>query len=286
MNSGVRSKPFQLLIIGVLAWPTLSSAQHLNTGALGTNQDSQLIFANAEAFVQQSGYVGKLIYTNAGTYGSYYGFGLNPTVLPATVANGGPVANAPALGSFIKMRIESVTGPTNGSFAFWDTGATNPTVVATVGDSGPSPLFALSDTHVNAGLPGADPFGHIHGRRFTLSKMGNYTVGFRVFDTSTNGANNGPIHRPSDVLYIDLTTSVSLAMKSLQRINGHSLITFHQGGITNVVVESAPTPVAEAWTAVAGPFTDAPFGPNSTTTILDTNSPMDHRIYRLRGTAP
>src|SRR5690349_13339175 len=128
MNFIVRPHLFALLAV-IHLWPRSSPAQHLNTGAVGTNQDSQLIFANAEAFVQQSGYVGKLIYTNAGTYGSYYGFGLSPTVLPATVANGGPVSNAPALGAFIGMRIESITGPTNGSFAFWDTGATNPTVV-------------------------------------------------------------------------------------------------------------------------------------------------------------
>ena len=286
MNSFVRSEFVWLLPLTLSLWPGAASAQHLNTGALGTNQGSQLIFANAEAFVQQSGYVGKLIYTNAGTYGGYYGFGLNPTVLPATIANGGPVSNAPALGSFIQMRIESIAGPTNGAFAFWDTGATNPTVVATVGDSEPSPFFALSDAHGNAGLPGADPFGHIHGRRFTLNKTGNYTVGIRVFDTSTNGVNNEPIHRPSDVLYVDLTTSVSLAMKGLQRTNGHSLVTFHQGGITNVVVESASTPVSDAWTVVAGPFTNAPFGSSSTTTVLDTNSPADRRIYRLRGVAP
>jgi hypothetical protein len=284
----IPSQVLRPLLAGMAAFVLASPVpgQHLNVGALGTSQDTSLIFANGDAFVRESGYVGRMIYTNGGTYRGYYGIGLSPTALPATVANGGPVSNAPALGSFVRLRIESVTGPANGSFAFWDTGATAPSVVSTVGDAEPSALFALSDARGGAGLPGGDPFGHIHGRRFTVNKAGTYTVGFRAFDSSTNGTGYGPIHRPTDVLQIQFTTAVSLAMKGLIRTNGNSLLTFHQGGLTNVFVEAASELNSSHWTVIAGPYTNAPFGSNSTTTLLETDVPADRRIYRLRGVAP
>ena len=45
---------------------------------------------------------------------------------------------------------------------------------------------------------GGDPFGHIHGRRFSVTKSGLYRVGFRVLDVSTNGPAGGPIHTASE----------------------------------------------------------------------------------------
>src|SRR5881394_668568 len=158
-----------LIAVLALVLAVSSRAQHLNAGAFGTNQDAQLMFANGFEFVNISGYVGTCIYTNGGTYAGYYGIGLNPTVLPATVANGGPVVGAPALGSFIKMRLESVVGPEGGAFGFWDVGATSPSVSVTNGGT-PSAMFSLSSTATGAGPPGGDPYGHIHGRRFTVNK--------------------------------------------------------------------------------------------------------------------
>lgn len=60
-------------------------------------------------------------------------------------------------------------------------------------------LFPLSESD---GSPESDPYGHIHGRRFTATKPGVYTAWFRAFDTSVNGANGGPIHAPSEALPI------------------------------------------------------------------------------------
>lgn len=274
-----------MLVTAVLAGST-AYAQHLNTAALGTNQGAQLVFANAAAFILESGFVGKCVYTNGGTYAGQYGIGLSPTVLPRTVANGGPVANAPALGSFIQMRFESVTGPEGGAFSLWDRGATSPSVTLAVGAPTASVMFALSDPLLGAGAPAADPFGHIHGRRFTANKAGSYTVGFKVFDTSTNGTESGPIHTPSDVLHVKFSTEVALGMKRAQRTNGVTVLTIHQGGITNVFVEASPVLDSNSWTVIAGPFTNAPFGPVSTTTVTDTNLEGSAQFYRLRGVAP
>jgi hypothetical protein len=60
----------------------------------------------------------------------------------------------------------------------------------------------LSDASLGGGQPGADPFGHIHGRRFTADKAGVYTVGFKAYDISTNGTAGSPIHTAAEILDI------------------------------------------------------------------------------------
>ena len=176
---------------------------HLNAGALGTNQNDQLYFANGNVFAATSGYVQTMSLSNSGTYAGYYNSGPSFTALPQTVANGGPVPDATAFGSFIQMRLESVTGPAGGTFGFWEEDATTPTISLAVGASSPSALWALSDASLGAGQPGADPFGHLHGRRFTVDVEGDYTIGFRLFDTSTNGLAGGPIHAVSDIFLLN-----------------------------------------------------------------------------------
>ena len=70
--------------------------------------------------------------------------------------------------------------------------------------------FDLSDKGRGAGVNGGDPFGHLHSRRFGVTKPGRYTVGFRAVDVSTNGQNGGPIHRPSDILAINFESLTSI----------------------------------------------------------------------------
>lgn len=175
---------------------------HLNAGARGTNQGDALYFANGDIFAESSGYVKELVYAESGPYAGYYEGGISLTALPQTVANGGPTANAPALGSFIQVRLESVAGPAGGTFGFWDADAPSPTWSISVNNPVPSALIPLSDASLGAGQPGADPFGHLHGRRFTTDVLGDYVIGFKLFDTSANGAGGGPIHDPSDTFLL------------------------------------------------------------------------------------
>ncbi len=176
---------------------------HLNAGAAGTSQSDALTFANGNIFAASSGYVKNLLYTNGGTYAGFFQGGITLTALATTTNNGGPVLNAPAPGSFIRTRIESVSGPAGGTFGFWEEGAASPTLSMTVGSLMPTALWDLSDAGLGAGQPGADPFGHHHGRRLTADMGGTYTVGFRLYDTSANGAGGGPIHTASDLLLIN-----------------------------------------------------------------------------------
>lgn len=194
-----------LVPCALLAGAHLLHAQHghLNAGALGTTQDSQLYFANGSAFAAASGYVQNMTLATSGTYAGYYNSGPTLTVLPQTIDNGGPAANAPAFGSFIQVQMVSVEGPAGSTFSFWDHEATAPSVSWTIGGTSSSALWNLSDPSLGAGHPGADPFGHIHGRRFTADALGTYTVGLRLVDSSVNGDGGGPIHTPSDVFYMN-----------------------------------------------------------------------------------
>ena len=170
---------------------------HLNAGAASTASGSQVVWANGSLFADASGYVGAMPKATSGVYMGYYNSGPTFTALPATIANGGPSGGASALGSFLEFSYTLVSAPEGGAFSFWDHGATAPTSSMTVGQT--SGLFALSGGEDNpaAGTVGADPYGHIHGRRFTADLPGDYVVAFQAFDTSANGAGGGPIHTPS-----------------------------------------------------------------------------------------
>lgn len=191
-----------LLLLGgaLFALPLASQAQHghLNAGAAGHNQDDPLIWANGADFIASSGYIKTLTFTNEGRFAGYHEGGITPTALPTTANNGGPDPQASAPGSLLQFSIVKATGPIGGSFGFWEHDAISPTLSMLPGDIS-GQLFPLSE---GDGSPESDPFGHIHGRRFTATKPGVYTAWFRAFDTSVNGANGGPIHIPSEALPI------------------------------------------------------------------------------------
>jgi hypothetical protein len=182
----------------------LAQHGHLNAGATGQNQNDQLVWANGAIFAADSGYVQTMAYADSGRYAGLFNSGPTFTALSLTNAGG------PAAGSFLTAEIVSVLGPVGGQFAFWEGedlgGGASPLFSILTGGTGLSHRFALSDASLGAGLVGQDPFGHLHGRRFTTTTEGLYTVGFRVLDTSVNGAGGGAIHLPSEVLYVNFAT--------------------------------------------------------------------------------
>jgi hypothetical protein len=181
-------------------------AQHLNAGATGHNQNDQLLWANGAAFATNSGYVQNMTLATSGRYAGFFNTGA-PTLTSLRATNGGP-----AFGSFIMAEIVSLDGPAGSSLSFWEGvdqgGGPTPLFTITAGTSGASLQYALSDVLGGAGQPGGDPFGHLHGRRFTVTEEGLYTVGLRAIDTSVNGLGGGAIHTPSDILYLNFQTVV------------------------------------------------------------------------------
>lgn len=177
------------------------TAQHLEAGAVGQNQNDALVWANASELASSSGYVKELTLSTSGRYAGLYNGSITLTALSSTEAGG------PALGSFIQAEIVSVAGPSGAFFGFWEGldlgGGTSPTYNIATGSEGLSLRYVLSDASAGAGQAGQDPAGHLHGRRFTASELGMYTVGFRAVDTSVNGTGGGSIHAPSDIVYIN-----------------------------------------------------------------------------------
>jgi len=73
-----------------------------------------------------------------------------------------------------RIEMVSVSGPPGGSFAFWEVGALEPTILLPVGWAGTDasfPVVFAGDTHA-------------HGRCFTMDKPGVYTLTFRAVDTT------------------------------------------------------------------------------------------------------
>ena len=200
-----------ITILAAFATGALNSAAqshgHLNAGAVGTNQNDKLFFANGPDFIDSSGYVKTLTFTNEGRFAGYYEGNITLTALPATEAHAGPDPDAPALGSFIQFTMSCLAGPSGGAFGFWEAGSTSPTLSLQPGESSTN-LIRLTESD---GSAGTDPYGHIHGRRFTATKPGIYKIGFQVFDTSVNGVNGGPIHTPSDVFPLVFQAGINIS---------------------------------------------------------------------------
>jgi len=268
-------------LCGVLVSSLTTFAQHghLNVGATGTNQNDQLIWANGAIFAANSGFVRTMSYTNAGRFSNTYNQNISVTALAQTTANGGPVANAPALGSFIVAEIVSVKGPQAGAFQFWETNsqAGAPGLSVPSGTTAGTFQFDLSDKLNGAGTAGSDPFGHIHSRRMGITKPGRYTVGFRAIDISTNGQNGGPIHRPTEVLEINFEnlTSIDEFRKTGELMN----LTFKAEPDMHYEVEYSDDPSAtSSWTTAGA----AVAGSNSYLTLPVPNASAPRRFYRLK----
>jgi hypothetical protein len=249
---------------------------HLNAGAAGTQQNDPLIWANGADFAVASSYVKTLDHTNAGRYAGYFQQNITLTSLPATAAHAGPDPAAAALGAVLQCRISCLQAPPGGSFGFWEAGATVPTISLAAGQTS-STLWRLSE---NDGAPGSDPYGHIHGRRFTATQPGVYKIGFTAVDTSTNGASGGPIHTPSAELAIWFQAGVCLSSVEPDLEEGHVHVRFGAtAGFTWQLETASELGPAARWLPAGGPVT----GADVFIEFTDDMPPGERRFYRVKG---
>jgi hypothetical protein len=261
--------PILLVVFG--CWSSHAQHGHLNAGSRGTNQNDQLYFANGADFLDSSEYVKTLTFTNAGRFAGYYEGNITLTALPTTEERGGPDANASAPGSFIQFSMSCLSGPLGGSFSFWESGSTSPTHSVKPGEDTTN-LFRLTESD---GSPGSDPYGHIHGRRFTATKAGIYKIGFKVWDTSANGVNGGPIHRPSDVLPVVFQAGINISDIAK---TGQVASVRYGSSANQIFTLEYSTNVAEPWLPVGPPK----IGNDFFQVIDDPAAIESRRFYRMR----
>jgi hypothetical protein len=251
---------------------------HLNAGAESQTPGSKLIFANGADFATNSLYVKTLTFTNATKYAGFYQGNTTLTVLPATSDYAGPDPAAPALGSYIFAQLVSLEGPAGGEFGFWEAPATSPSYTIKCGESGGTNVWRLTEAD---GSPGIDPYGHIHGRRWTLTKPGLYVLGLRLLDLSTNGPDGGPIHTPSDVIYTYVQADVNIV--GVEAIADHARVRFTTPLGTDWQLEASDSLSGTAtWTPLGDPVT----GTDVIRELPDAAPAAPNRFYRLRGIVP
>jgi len=267
-----------MLGCGMATFPSRADT-HIYGGAVGTNQNDKLLFSNGALYdaTLSSVALPQILRTNGLNKGHYRGDVLTFSGLAATVINGGPIPNHAAFGSQLAVQVVSVAGPPGGSFAFWEGDGESDlgeiTFSVPVGTTNGTNSLIISE---NNGVPGTDPYGHIHGREFTTSLAGTYLVGLRVIDTCTNGAGGGPIHSPSDVLLVRF--QAGLRIESFQVITNRVTVTFRSLlAITNVL-EATDSVAAGNWQPVTGPLR----GNNNLQSLSETNVTGMNRYYRLR----
>jgi hypothetical protein len=272
--------PAQLagMIWAIVSQTATRADTHFYAGAVGTNLNDQLLFTNGSLYNPQSGYkLPMLLRTNGLNAGYFRGDSLTFTALSATDLGTGQVLGRALLGSRLAVELVSASGPDGGSVQFWEGDGDNPgnqvTFHLPVGQTNGTFRFVISE---NDGSPKSDPYGHIHGREFTVDRPGLYQVEFRLVDISTNGPGGAPLHSPSSVLPILFQAGPTI--ESVQRTNNGVRVLFRSApGVTNVL-EAADSPDSGPWTLL----TKGLRGNSTLQFLTDTNPPAGARFYRLR----
>jgi hypothetical protein len=271
-----------LILVLALA-TTVASAQHGHfvAGAEVPIQNAKLIAVNSNDFLHTFGYARTLTFSSSGTYAGYYNASCPFIVAAATPQFGGPELGAPALGSFIETEFVSLAGPQGGSIGYWEANQTIPTFTIEVGTTNGTNRFATSQANLGAGQPGADPYGHVHGRRFTANLPGFYTLAFRFWDTSTNGLNQGPIHAPSEIMHLYLQAGTTIVSITNQP-DGKAITFGAPVGLDCFLEFKTNLNTATSWTEVQGPLP----GDDHLHTFLHQSGTASTGFYRIRTQAP
>jgi len=215
-----------IFVVAVLVFVARVRAQdhgHLYISAYSQQAGSQLYFDNGGIFVLASGYV-KTLTLNTNPASRYLGrYDGNITFTPRstnTFRGADYGTNAAAPGSVIYFQIMRVDGPSGGAFEFWENTGTQPAFSVPVG-SGATNVVKVTEAN---GAPGGDPYGHIHGRRFTATLPGIYRITFGALDISTNGPAGGPNHTASAA--ITIVFQAGFAIGSVARANNTATVRF------------------------------------------------------------
>jgi hypothetical protein len=137
--------------------------------------------------------------------------------------------------SLARVELVSVAGPAEGALAFWEVNALSPTWSRPVGWSA-----AVGDRPSLITYEDGSGYGHIHGRAFTVTHPGTYTLVFRAVDDSG-------LRTPSANKTITLT-ALATPQLSIRIENGDARLSFtSRSGLTYDLQSSADL---QTWTNV------------------------------------
>lgn len=189
-------------------------------------------------------------------------------------------------GSQIWAEIVSVSGPQGASFGFWDEyrdlHADTPSVSFATGTAFAPHAFLLSE---GPDFAEEDPQGHIHNRSWTATHPGEYRVGIRLVDRSTNRPNGQPWHAPSRVYTFrflagpDFQPSLTSGDEGVRLTWPSRMGTWdaaNQPGIVFTVLRNTSL-AGSGWEPI-GTVTGTTA---ETATFLDSSPPTQHAFYRL-----
>jgi hypothetical protein len=248
-----------VVIFLILNWASSARAQHAHiyAGVQVQAPGQPLSFHNGNLWDTSSygGYAGSpacifLEINLPDLYPGLYQTATTFSALPATIFHAGPSPNAATLGTYIEMQVVSLAGPSGATLKVWDENIEpgQPTLLFSVpvGTTDGTNRFNLSEG--DPADPTSDPYGHIHGRRFTLDKPGLYTVGLQLVDTSSNGPGGGPIHPPSAVRSFYL--QAGLYLSDFTFTNSVATARFGLPGSRSYVFEASTVLPATSWVTV------------------------------------
>jgi len=270
------------LLFTSVATACLGQHIHIAAGAESGASGSRLFFSNGFLYDVNSygGITPACIYMEEGDplYPGMYQTSASFIALPSSPWTGGPTRFAAEPGSYIEMIIRSVTGPAGGEIAFWEENeeATQTTrrFGLRSGQEGGTNRFNLSE---GVTFPEYDPFGHIHGRRFTATKSGLYTVGVQLIDTSTLGPGGGPFHSPSLTNYFYFQAGLEISQVTMT--NGSFGVRFGSRGFRNYFLEATDALPAVKWEALGSIIGAAH---SDLHWLEDVRATNDMRFYRIR----
>lgn len=203
-------------LAAVLFSASIASAHdHLEAGVASGDPGSPLVLINEADFGGAFGFVFSLDGGDPGSpYDGYYY--MNDLVFVAQAATpdfGGPEPGSAGLGTQVAVQLLGVDGPSGSHFGFWETAvdevdSTQLTWSLSVPFSNGTNLIQVTQS---APSPTSDPYGHLHGRIYSVDVPGFYATTWRFVDVSTNGPGGGPVQAPSEpfVLYFQADFTIA-----------------------------------------------------------------------------
>ena len=280
----------------LLSWlPAIFQAEaqhaHINAGAYEHYFGAPLVFPNGYLWDTNSysGVYPACIFMvkddpNAPLYPGLYQSDASFTSLPATIFTGGPSIYAAEYGSYLELIVRSVQGPPGGAIGFWqeddefEATSTINLFSIPVGTLNGTNRFNLTQSPEEGGWEN-DPYGHVHGRRFTANKPGLYTVGVQAIDTSHAGPGGAPNHSPSLTNYFYF--QAGLVVQFLKKTNNAAVVRFGLQGFKDYYLETSTNLSSTNWMMVAR---EAGASHSDLHTMVDTNATNATRFYRVRET--